>query len=1064
MHAIFKPRWLTGFCVVLLTLAGLVGSAPARGQTEVESLWQTFTIADGLPSGNVLSMAVTRDGALWFGTEAGVSRYDGLWRQLEGSKNVPSASVRAMAQTGDGALWFATDAGLARREADGVCCTLWTTGEGLPSNAVKTLLVAADSLSEPAGIWIGTAGGLVHFDGERMTEDSPVPAAAILATAQLPDGEILASVAGQGVWQRDLAGQWQKLTGNERVREGLWVGEDGRVWVGTSTGLIYYENGQWSSFPLGDSGNEPVVWAVMQDKTGGLWVGTNGAGIYYDPDATGDLAPIHFRAEPSGLVSDYVRALALDRDGALWISTIGGVNRYAGGIWQTILVAGLDQQRINAVLTDSAGRIWAGTEHAGLAMWDGQRWQRFAAPADLPDNRVVALAEDHAGRIWVSTNDSIGYLHEADGWKFVEPPSAGLAGTPAYAFAVDPAGVLWLATRNGLSRWSEADGYSTVSELAGKRINAVKLAQNGVLWVGTQSDGLLRLADGRWEAVADSENFSLNEVVANGIVEAADGNLWVGSYNYGLWRYRNGAWERMDANLSTPKLLALHAAGSDLWVGTRQGITRYDGQTWQSYGSAVLPGSGVLAVTSGADGTLWIGTMTGLVHYHPERSTPWVRIDSVNLTHLENGVVNLNRDQLDVVNAQGGDLSTRSDALLYLVQLEGIDSSPRIDLDGHITAYQGLELAPGAYRLRVRVRDSSFNYSAPADVKIVVPRMVVLPGGRKVRATSFYTLLILALLTLIGMGVLSGKNLRARARARALAAEAAERQQEALARAFNPYVSGETVRQGDMFFGRTELLQRILNALHRNNIMIHGERRMGKTSLLYQLADHLRETEDTEWAFIPVYIDLEGTPQELFFHQLMETTWGVLQAYSTDDPPELRFETLAPADYTERDLQADLRLVLDRIKERVAPKQLRVILLLDEMDVVSNYAGVVQQQFRRVFMSSVAENLGAVVAGVDISKAWDRLESPWYNLFNEVALAPFTDEQARELLEEPVRGVYDWESEALDFVIQHADGRPYRLQQYALEAVNRMLANKRLNITLTDVEAAHEQLERARGN
>ena len=307
-------------------------------------------------------------------------------------------------------------------------------------------------------------------------------------------------------------------------------------------------------------------------------------------------------------------------------------------------------------------------------------------------------------------------------------------------------------------------------------------------------------------------------------------------------------------------------------------------------------------------------------------------------------------------------------------------------------------------------------------------------------------------------------NLRARARARVLAAEVAVRQQEALARAFNPYVSGEPVRQGDMFFGRTELLQRILNALHRNNIMIHGERRMGKTSLLYQLADHLRETEDPEWAFIPVYIDLEGTPQDLFFYQLMETTWGVLQAYSTDDPPELRFETLAPADYTERDLQADLRLVLDRIKALVAPKQLRVILLLDEMDVVSNYTGVVQQQFRRVFMSSVAENLGAVVAGVDISKAWDRLESPWYNLFNEIALAPFTDEQARELLEEPVRGVYDWESEALDFVIQHADGRPYRLQQYALEAVNRMLANKRLNITLTDVEAAHEQLERARSN
>ena len=67
-------------------------------------------------------------------------------------------------------------------------------------------------------------------------------------------------------------------------------------------------------------------------------------------------------------------------------------------------------------------------------------------------------------------------------------------------------------------------------------------------------------------------------------------------------------------------------------------------------------------------------------------------------------------------------------------------------------------------------------------------------------------------------------------------------------------------------------------------------------------------------------------------------------------------------------------------------------------------------------------------------------------------------------LEEPGRGVYDWEPEAFDFVIRHADGRPYRLQQYALEAVNHMLADKRLIITLTDVEAAHARLEQARNN
>ena len=136
--------------------------------------------------------------------------------------------------------------------------------------------------------------------------------------------------------------------------------------------------------------------------------------------------------------------------------------------------------------------------------------------------------------------------------------------------------------------------------------------------------------------------------------------------------------------------------------------------------------------------------------------------------------------------------------------------------------------------------------------------------------------------------------------------------------------------------------------------------------------------------------------------------------------------------------------------------------MLDEMDVVSSYDTVVQQQLRRIFMSPLATNLGAVVAGIQISKAWDRVESPWYNMFNEIALEPFTDEQARQLLIEPIRGTYDWDPEALEFVLQHAEGRPYRLQQYALEAVNQMLVAKRSHITLEDVQAAHEIIERAR--
>ena len=128
------------------------------------------------------------------------------------------------------------------------------------------------------------------------------------------------------------------------------------------------------------------------------------------------------------------------------------------------------------------------------------------------------------------------------------------------------------------------------------------------------------------------------------------------------------------------------------------------------------------------------------------------------------------------------------------------------------------------------------------------------------------------------------------------------------------------------------------------------------------------------------------------------------------------------------------------------------------MDTLSHFDHVYQQQLRRIFMRDFASTVGAVVAGIQISKDWDRIESPWFNLFNEVAMQPFTREEATSLLVEPVRGYYVFAPEALTFILDASDGRPFRLQQYALEAVTQMLAAKRRQITMVDVRAARRDL------
>jgi hypothetical protein len=283
------------------------------------------------------------------------------------------------------------------------------------------------------------------------------------------------------------------------------------------------------------------------------------------------------------------------------------------------------------------------------------------------------------------------------------------------------------------------------------------------------------------------------------------------------------------------------------------------------------------------------------------------------------------------------------------------------------------------------------------------------------------------------------------------------------------------VRREEMFYGRRDLLDRIVATLHNNSIMIHGERRIGKTTLLYQLTNALRQVQDAEYWFVPVMIDLEGTAEEQLFLQLGEEIYQTAICLPNLSPAALQsLDHLlchaaaeaaaggaAPA-YSDREFSRDLRTLV-RVLEQYSQeqrdgRQLRLILLLDEVDTLSHFNHIYQQQLRRIFMREFAATLGAVVAGIAISKEWDRIESPWYNLFNEIAMQPFSREEVTALLVEPVRGYYLYEPTALSFIIDNSDGRPFRVQQYALEAVNHMLKCKRRRIRLEDVLFAHRQI------
>ena len=274
------------------------------------------------------------------------------------------------------------------------------------------------------------------------------------------------------------------------------------------------------------------------------------------------------------------------------------------------------------------------------------------------------------------------------------------------------------------------------------------------------------------------------------------------------------------------------------------------------------------------------------------------------------------------------------------------------------------------------------------------------------------------------------------------------RRAELRRRKFNPYVAGAPVMNDDMFFGRRQLVDRILQTIHNNSLLLYGERRIGKTSIQHQLKRRLLDVDDPYFVFHPVYSDLQGTPHEQFFgtiardfvEELAPTLAGLAITDSTS------------ANYDYRDLVGDLRTVIRYLQER-SSKTVKVVLLIDEVDELNEYDPRINQRLRSLFMKNFAENLVAVVSGVEIKKRWEREGSPWYNFFEEIEVRPFGEQDARDLIRKPIEGIFRADADVVERIIALTGGRPYQIQKLCVALVTRLHEGRRRKMTVADVDA-----------
>jgi AAA+ ATPase superfamily predicted ATPase len=276
----------------------------------------------------------------------------------------------------------------------------------------------------------------------------------------------------------------------------------------------------------------------------------------------------------------------------------------------------------------------------------------------------------------------------------------------------------------------------------------------------------------------------------------------------------------------------------------------------------------------------------------------------------------------------------------------------------------------------------------------------------------------------------------------------------------NPYVFGEPVKDEHLFFGRVAELSELYRGVtkrNKQNFLITGPRRAGKTSLLIQLGTRLQDPfisllltpekmgHEHHQVFRSILLHLRERVQETIGEELPPLDWDITSATSKTPVDIFNF-------HFERDLKKYLALLSQRNEET------RVILLLDEATFLlpdsqsENTAHDTRQEFLRHLLQS-HDRIACVLAGTPQILKITSATSPLYNIFSGIKLRGFTDDETERLIREPAQQVdIRFEDDAVARIIEYGGCSPYYTQALCSLSLEHMYE------TIPEPPGPHEEL------
>ncbi len=453
----------------------------------------------------------------------------------------------------------------------------WGPEQGLSSGRVQALAQTPDGY-----LWIGTAQGLLRFDGVRF-----VP---ILIPQKQPLPQIL----------------------------GLTVDKDGVLWSRAGDTRLRKVQIDGISPPVSLKSHFLGIVVTAAAQATGIYATSTDKSVLRLTKNRVDPLPIHLHT--------LLISLAEAKDGRLWIGTDRGL-LYWDGVGLSTVSAPNVNQKINCLLSDEGGHVWVGSDD-GLAYWDGRNLvQRPFGDKGMQHLHVLTIMKDTDGNLWIGTSkgllryNSIGAV-----WVSMGPHSDR---PPVTALLQDREGDIWFGSGSSLQKLETTPiipvrlNDSTVNGGFGP----LYVDPRGRVWFAEGQHGLFWMEHGVIHPVYN-DDLSRDEAYS---IDGAGNDIWVGRRSGGLTRLRfgNGAlesktWKKVDGLSQNSAFVVRVASNGNVWIGTLTGgLNLFTDGRFKHFGvNDGLPADDISAIEVGSQGQVWVGTSGGVCEMHDHRCVP----------------------------------------------------------------------------------------------------------------------------------------------------------------------------------------------------------------------------------------------------------------------------------------------------------------------------------------------------------------------------------------------------------------------------------------------------------